>query len=581
MSKLNIDQQTIKELFSNKRSDFLIPDYQRPYAWGEEECQTLWDDIFIFAFPENDYSRFKSDEDEYFLGPIVTFKNGEGKLEIIDGQQRLTTLMLLLRAFYSKFGNMKDANAISTSDDIAKCIWKTDEFGNPDKNRLKIDSEVSTDEDKKEFLSILKSGNVSAAQKSRYAKTYRFFQEKINTFLQEYPSYFAYLPTRILNNCILLPIEAESQDTALRIFSTLNDRGKPLSDTDIFKAQFYKYYSDQGKKEEFITRWKELEVLCEDIFDAPSGSPMDELFTRYMYYERAKQGIKFTTTEALRKFYEKDQYVLLKREETLSNLEKLAAFWRNVLRQDDSVFSERILRRLAVLNYAPNGMWTYLVSVYFMQYKDAGDLLEEKAFYEFLNKITAFIWAYAFMRPGVNALRSPSYPEMIEIVNNRTVDFEEYKFDADAVHNVIENYVFTNGRPITKSMLAWWAYNNENQKLIPLDVSLEIEHIYSRKRQENEGSLTDKNSLESLGNKALLEKNVNIRASDYRFDDKKKYYQGFKNDKGKDKAGTRNFELLEMAKEKEDFTEKDIVKRKKEIIEAFIGYLRQNNLLNE
>ena len=49
MSKLNIDQQTIKELFSNKKSDFLIPDYQRPYAWEEPECQTLWDDIFVFA----------------------------------------------------------------------------------------------------------------------------------------------------------------------------------------------------------------------------------------------------------------------------------------------------------------------------------------------------------------------------------------------------------------------------------------------------------------------------------------------------------------------------------------------------
>ena len=48
MSKLNIDQQTIKELFSNKRADFLIPDYQRPYAWEEPECQTLWDDIFVF-----------------------------------------------------------------------------------------------------------------------------------------------------------------------------------------------------------------------------------------------------------------------------------------------------------------------------------------------------------------------------------------------------------------------------------------------------------------------------------------------------------------------------------------------------
>ena len=581
MSKLNIDQQTIKELFANKRSDFLIPDYQRPYAWGEAECQTLWDDIFAFAFPENDYSRFKSDEDEYFLGPIVTFKNDYNKLEIIDGQQRLTTLMLLLRAFFSKFGNMKDTNAISTSEDIAKCIWKTDEFGNPDKNKLKIDSEVSTDDDKEEFLSILKTGIVDSAQKSRYAKTYRFFQEKINEFLSEYPSYFAYLPTRILNNCILLPIEAESQDTALRIFSTLNDRGKPLSDTDIFKAQFYKFYSDQGRKEEFIKRWKELEVICGDIFDAPSGSPMDELFTRYMYYERAKQGIKITTTEALRKFYEKDKYAILKREETLDNLETLAQFWKSVLSQDDMIFSDKILRRLAVLSYAPNGMWTYLVSVYFMQYKDENNLLEEQAFYEFLNKITAFIWMYAFMRPGVNALRSPAYPEMIEIVNDRVVDFEEYRFEADAVRNAIENYAFTNGRPITKSMLAWWVYHDEKQHLIPLDVALEIEHIFSRKRQENEGSLTDKNRLESLGNKILLEKNINIRASDYRFSDKKKYYNGFTNDKGKYKAGTQNTELVMMAEQKDDFCEEDIVVRKKAMIDAFIGYLKQNKLTLE
>ena len=581
MSKLNIDQQTIKELFANKRSDFLIPDYQRPYAWGEAECQTLWDDIFAFAFPENDYSRFKSDEDEYFLGPIVTFKNDYNKLEIIDGQQRLTTLMLLLRAFFSKFGNMKDTNAISTSEDIAKCIWKTDEFGNPDKNKLKIDSEVSTDDDKEEFLSILKTGIVDSAQKSRYAKTYRFFQEKINEFLSKYPSYFAYLPTRILNNCILLPIEAESQDTALRIFSTLNDRGKPLSDTDIFKAQFYKFYSDQGRKEEFIKRWKELEVICGDIFDAPSGSPMDELFTRYMYYERAKQGIKITTTEALRKFYEKDKYAILKREETLDNLETLAQFWKSVLSQDDMIFSDKILRRLAVLNYAPNGMWTYLVSVYFMQYKDENNLLEEQAFYEFLNKITAFIWMYAFMRPGVNALRSPAYPEMIEIVNDRVVDFEEYRFEADAVRNAIENYAFTNGRPITKSMLAWWVYHDEKQQLIPLDVALEIEHIFSCKRQENEGSLTDKNRLESLGNKILLEKNINIRASDYRFSDKKKYYNGFTNNKGKYKAGTQNTELVMMAEQKDDFCEEDIVVRKKAIIDAFIGYLKQNKLTIE
>lgn len=186
------------------------------------------------------------------MGPIVTFKNEKGQQEIIDGQQRLTTLMLVLRAFYDRFQNMLDKASKLTRENIAKCIWKTNEFDEPDKNALKIDSEVATDNDKEEFLTILKTGIVTKDQHSRYAQNYRFFQEQINDFANKYPGYFAYLPTRILNNCILLPIEAESQDTALRIFSTLNDRGLPLSDSDIFKAQFYKFYSSLHKKNDFI-----------------------------------------------------------------------------------------------------------------------------------------------------------------------------------------------------------------------------------------------------------------------------------------------------------------------------------------
>ena len=579
MSKLNIDQQTIKELFTNKRADFLIPDYQRPYAWDISECQTLWDDIFLFAIPEDDFSKFDPEGDEYFLGPIVTFKNDANKLEIIDGQQRLTTLMLLLRAFYSFFGNMKDNNSKKTAEDISKCIWKTDEFGTQDKNKLKIDSEVTSDDDKHEFLSILKTGIVKDSQKSAYARNYRFFTEQINAFLVRYPTYFAYLPNRIMNNCILLPIEAESQDTALRIFSTLNDRGKPLSDTDIFKAQFYKYYKENDKKDEFIKRWKQLEEISDKIFSSVSGSSMDELFTRYMYYERAKMNNKNTTTEALRKFYEKDGYSLLKKDETLNNLEILANFWINVAEQDDSVFSDKVLKKLSILNYAPNGMWAYLTSVYFMQNKDDNGNLDNAVFKEFLDKIIAFIWTYAIMRPGVNALRTPVYPEMINVVNNKRVTFDDYKFDEDSVRLALESYQFTNGRPITKSMLAWWMYTNDKQDLLLLDTKLEIEHIYSRKRQENKNGLADKWSLESLGNKALLEKAINIRASDYRFIDKLKYYKGFVTDKGKVREGTKNMELIELLTNSNDFMEADIIARKDLIISKFIDYLRENDLL--
>ena len=160
MSKLNIDQKKIKQLFEDKRSDFLIPDYQRPYAWGEDECETLWKDIFDFAFPDKNHEKFDSDE-EYFLGPIVTFENNK-KLEVIDGQQRLTTLMLLLRVFYKRLEKMEDENSMRTKQNLAQCIWKSDEFGNENKEKLKIDSQVALDEHKNEFLEILKKHSATS-----------------------------------------------------------------------------------------------------------------------------------------------------------------------------------------------------------------------------------------------------------------------------------------------------------------------------------------------------------------------------------------------------------------------------------
>ena len=575
MSKLNIDQKSIRELLTDKRSDFLIPDYQRPYAWGEDECATLWDDLFAFAFPGDDSDNFNSN-DEYFLGPIVTFKNGAGQLEIIDGQQRLTTTMLLLRAFYDKFANMKDKKSVKMREAIERCVWKTDEFDDPDFDALKIDSEVASDSDKGEFLEILRTGSVDAAWKSAYARNFKYFQKKIEELASGWTSYTGYMATRVINNVILLPIEAESQDTALRIFSTLNDRGLPLSDADIFKSQFYKHYSDQGRKDEFIARWKMLEEGANAIFRPMRGTPMDELFTRYMYFRRASKGIRDTTTAALRDFFSADGYAMLKEEKTLGELEALLGFWQKVDTQEG--FSERVLRRLFVLNYAPNGMWTYLLSVWFLANKDNNGELDEAGLYDFLNKITAFIYAYAIERPGVNALRTPVYPEMVKIVNHEPVEFPNHRFERADIAERFRSYVFTNGRPVTKSMLTWWAYSDDSQPLMSLETALEIEHIYAKKRNEVT-PLANRANLEALGNKALLEKRVNIRAADYKFPDKRKYYEGYIGGDGKKKDGTNVTELRRLVAEKDDFTEADIEARTGQIIDAFVNYLGDNGLL--
>ena len=113
------------------------------------------------------------------------------------------------------------------------------------------------------------------------------------------------------------------------------------------------------------------------------------------------------------------------------------------------------------------------------------------------------------------------------------------------------------------------------------DPTFEIEHIFAINRQEKERVLKNNKNLEAIGNKAMLEKRINIRASDYRFSDKIKYYRGFVNLRNQKKEGTNVYELADMAESRTDFVEADIETRTGKIFDGFIDYLRANDLIAE
>ena len=97
---------TIAELFGNQDSFYKIPRYQRPYKWENEQVEQLWDDI---------YSAYEENINNYFLGSIITAKDGSS-IDIIDGQQRMTTLMILFCVLRDVFPDINedldDPNAI-------------------------------------------------------------------------------------------------------------------------------------------------------------------------------------------------------------------------------------------------------------------------------------------------------------------------------------------------------------------------------------------------------------------------------------------------------------------------------------
>lgn len=578
MSKPNVHQKTILSLLSDYEADFLIPDYQRPYAWNQDQCQTLWDDLVNFTIPNENYEKFNHKKDEYFLGSIVAFKESN-KHEIIDGQQRLTTFMLILRAFHKEFKNRKDNDGINIRKNIEKCIWKYDEFENPLKDELKITSEVAGDDNKEEFLSILKNGNAPKEYKSQYAENFRFFENKIQEMQNYNPRNNEFIVNRLLKNCAVLFIEAETQDSALRIFSTLNDRGLPLADADIFKSKFYKLYFDKNQKNDFIKEWKKLEEITEEIFKPQQGTPMDELFTKYMYFLRAKNGITRSTTESLRSFFrgENQDFPYFKDESALDDLSDLAIFWKKVYSQDES-FGNKVLRKLFVLRYSPNTMWENIVSVWFLQNRDLKDEIDLDAFSHFLSKITNFILGYSLINPGVNQLRTPIFKEMSEIVNHNNLvpAFENHLFDENSLRTAFDNFEFSNMKGITKSFLVWFAFLKENQQLLSLKEPLQIEHIFAKKRAEING-ISDKNLIESIGNKIILESSINIKASDFEFDVKKDFYLGKKR-RGSSKEPSKIVEVIELTTFKK-FDESEIIERKLRIIDDFIKKLESENLL--
>jgi hypothetical protein len=304
---------------------------------------------------------------------------------------------------------------------------------------------------------------------------------------------------------------------------------------------------------------------------------MDELFARYMYFLRAKEGNKSSTTEALRKFYERNKYQYLKQPNTIEELKVLALFWKSVSEQDKNRFSDNVLKKIFVLNYAPNSMWQNITSVYFLQNRTDDGMLEDTKFCKFLNKITAFIFAYAITNQGVNALRTPIYDEMVNLVNGEEVTFSKYKFNQTQARTSFENYVFTNQRNATRSMITWYAYTFPKQQLLGLNEIFHLEHIYPKKRQEMEGGLKNESNLDLLGNKVLLESSINIKASDYRFEDKKKIYSGQQR-RGNYKEPSKISEIAELIGY-DEFEEKQVVDRNKKILDKFFEFLIIEDLI--
>jgi len=517
---IEVNKQSVEMLLgSGKSKPFVIPEYQRPYAWTEEQVETLFEDLWEFTTISGGVER----ESSYFLGSVVSYENENGEQEIIDGQQRITSLFLLLRAIYTKLvatpESERTAEANNFIGKIEPTIWRTDKLtGTVDFKNILLTSRVVNNEGNEILRAILESGKTDENAKDNYSRNYRYFQKLFDRHSTENPLMIYQFIYAVLNQAILLPITADTQDTALTIFSTLNDRGLPLSDADIFKAKIYNQLEVEAKKV-FIERWKDLDEQATD-----ANESIQQLFYYNMFYYRALDQDTNTTTPGVRKYYAFNKFERLYKKELLDTLFIILNLWK-VINKGEEIEGEawsknnKIKQTLDILTSYPNEFWKYPVVIYYVCYRNEENF--ETRFARFLNKLLMELMTKYLMMPTINAVKPDILKLNSAIVSSNIPIFEFKTVDVTQ----LEPYIHNPNRNAVRMLLKTLAYEHQDE-LLP--TKWEIEHIFPQKWQTNyfpkESDSTIKEKIEHIGNKLPLEKKLNIVAGNGYFSKKKKEY---------------------------------------------------------
>ncbi len=512
---IEVNKQTVKELLgSGKNKKFAIPEYQRPYAWTTDQIQTLFDDLV-------EYTSGEEKDSTYFLGTIVAYENDENEQEIIDGQQRITSLFLLLRALYSKLSSMSETlQSKNFMRQIEAAMWEQDELtAEVDFEKVLIVSRVVGEEENNIFTNILVTGETEKGRKDTYSENYKLFVELIEDYASKEPELFYWFIQNVLNRAILLPITADSQDTALTIFSTLNDRGLALSDADIFKAKIYNYI-DNSQKKDFIEEWKLIDESASN-----ANESIQKLFYYYMFYLRAKENDRNTTTPGIRKYYSQNQFEKLYQSDLLTNLRLLVSLWtvinnRIVVEGENWSENKEILKVLDSLSSYPNEFWKYPVVIYYLRYKNSENF--ESDFLNFLRNLFAVLSARYVVTPTINAVKRSILNLNASVYQSKTPKFDFSLVDEEEFKEKVKNA----HRNTVRMLLKVLAYQRQDE-LLP--EKWEIEHILPQKWQNSffpdNSEREVRDLIEHIGNKIPFEKKLNIIASNGYFAKKKESYQ--------------------------------------------------------
>lgn len=278
-SKITGKEYPLYDIFSSD-FDYYIPAYQRPYAWSEEEAETLYDDLYSFFTTEK--------TENYFLGSIVLIKDDNNpRSDVIDGQQRLTTLTILFAAIASRLPEDVRGTFMTYLLEPGNVFQGLDA-----KPRLHL-----RERDRQFFEAYIQNGQIDELLKvdpkqlpteaqQHILSNARVFMNKLTESFGDNKDDLVAFSGFLVSRCYLVAVYTASQQSAFRVFSVMNSRGMDLLPIDIIKADIIGQI-DTELQTKYTNKWEDLE-------NATTRTGFNELFmhTRMIFAKaKARKGL--------------------------------------------------------------------------------------------------------------------------------------------------------------------------------------------------------------------------------------------------------------------------------------------------
>lgn len=253
-------QIPISQLFSLPNEQFIIPAYQRRYAWGEKQIGELFDDIL-----------YLKEDDKHLLSSVLLLTEEHtaniNKLEVVDGQQRITSLAILLKVLQKRFEALSREDIV---DEIGKLIVC--------KNikRETFPKVVLGDLDHTDFIKVLDQNDLEKVRNTNLIFAYDMFNKWLENNCNDFDKLYSFY-YKLINNLLIIRLEVSKAKDAYKLFETINNRGLRLNATDIIKNFLLGHASliNEDILKKVRNYWKDLIINLD-------GIPADNFFRHFL-----------------------------------------------------------------------------------------------------------------------------------------------------------------------------------------------------------------------------------------------------------------------------------------------------------